>query len=110
MLIGQWIFKAGGITMYGPSFPRGGLAAIFSATTLAKLGSPTLTITVEHKNHDDTTWATAGVFSNITTLNNFTQDVSNIKEEVRFAYQIGATNDWEGFLVLMTAPAWRPYA
>ena len=98
------------MTVYSPSFPRGGLGALFTASTLQKLGSPTLTITVEHKNHDDTTWTTAGVFSSISTLNNFTQDVSNIKEEVRFAYSTSATNDWEGFLVNMTAPAWRPYA
>ena len=51
-----------------------------------------------------------GNFSSITTLGNFTKDLSNIKEEVRFVYTIAATNDWEGFLVNMTAPAWRPYA
>lgn len=110
MLIGQWIFKAGGAAMYGPTFGRGGLGCVFNATTLAMLGSPTLTITVEHKNHDDTAFTLLGTFSAITTLNNFGLDVSAIKEEVRFKYTISATNDWEGFLLLMTAPTWRPYA
>ncbi len=110
MRIGQWIFKAGGTTMYSPSFGRGGLGCVFNATTLAMLGTPSLVITVQHKNHDDTTWASAGTFSSITTLNQFTQDLSPLKEEIRFAYVITATNDWEGFLLLMTSPTWRPYA
>lgn len=108
--MGFWVFKAGGVTLYFPSFPRGGLAAIFTATTLAMLGSPSLLITVEHKNQDDTSFALLGAFSSITTLNNFTKDLSGIKEEVRFTFTVSATNDWEGFNVLMTAPAWRPYA
>jgi len=110
MLLGQYLFKGGGITIYGPTFPRGGLGAIFTACILQMLGTPTLTITVEHKNIEDTTWTTLGTFSSITTLGNYTKDLSNIKEQVRFAYMTTGTNDWEGFLVNMTAPAWRPYA
>ena len=109
-LIGQWVFKAGGTTMYSPSFPRGGLGAVFNATTLAQIGSPSLTITVEHKNHDDTTWASLGAFTLIATLGNFQEDLSGIKEEVRFAYAITGSQDYVGFLLLVTAPAWRPYA
>ena len=110
MLIGQWIHKAGGTAMYGPTFGRGGLGCVFNATTLAMLGSPTLTITVEHKNPEDTTFTLLGAFSSITTLDNFMKDLSGIKEEVRLKYTISASADWEGFLLLMTAPAWRPYA
>ena len=106
---GFYIFKGGGTAVYSPSFPRGGLGAIFTACILQMLGSPTLTISIEHKNHDDTAWTNLGNFSSITTLGNFTKDLSPLKEEVRFVYTIAATNDWEGFLVNITAPAWRPY-
>ena len=107
---GFYVLRGGGIAIYSPSFPRGGLGAIFTACILQMLGSPTLTISIEHKNHDDTSWVNLGNFSSITTLGNFTKDLSNIKEEVRFVYTIAATNDWEGFLINITAPAWRPYA
>ena len=110
MLIGQYIHKGGGVTLYSPSFPRGGLGAIFSATCLQLLGAPSLAITVQHKNHEDTTWGNLGIFSAINALGNSTADLSPIKEEVRFSYVVTATNDWEGVLLLMTAPAWRPYA
>ena len=110
MKIGDWLFKAGGTTMYGPTFGRGGLGVIFTVSILALLGSPSLTITVEHKNHDDTTFTTLGTFSLINAMGDFTKNLSGVKEEVRFAYSISATNDWEGVLLNMTAPAWRPYA
>jgi hypothetical protein len=35
--------------------------------------------------------------------------VSSLKEEVRFSYVITATNAWEGVLMSVLNPAWRPY-
>ncbi len=110
MIIGQYILSGGGITIYSPAFPRGGLGAIFTASILQELGAPSLTITVEHKNIEDTAWTALGTFAAITSPGNYTKDLSPIKELVRFAYTTTAASGWEGFLVNMTAPAWRPYA
>jgi hypothetical protein len=54
MTTGFNLFVMGGTALYSPSFPRGGESALFSAETLAKIGAPSLTIDVEHKNFDDT--------------------------------------------------------
>lgn len=110
MKIGDYVFKGNGSAIYGPTFGRGGLGAVFTATALQIVGSPTLVITVDHKNHEDTTWASAGAFGNITAVGQSQTDLSSLKEEIRFVYAITATNAWEGVLLLMTAPAWRPYA
>ncbi len=110
MLIGQYIHSGSGATIYSPAFPRGGLGAIFTASILQMLGAPSLSIGVEHKNIEDTAWTTLGTFSAITSTGNYTKDLSTCKELVRFAYTTTAASGWEGFLVNMTSPAWRPYA
>jgi hypothetical protein len=108
MKLGDYIHKGNGAT-YSPTFPRGGLAALFTASVLQLVGTPTLLISVEHKNEEDTTFTNLGAFANITTASNATLDLTGIKEQVRFVYTITATQQWEGVLLLMTAPAWRPY-
>lgn len=110
MLTGFFILKAAGSAKYTPSFPRGGLAAVFSVQVFELVGSPTsLTVTVEHKNIEDTTFASAGSFSSITSAGTATLDLSGLKEQLRFALTVAATNSWEGFYMLIAAPAWRPY-
>ena len=108
MIIGSYIHKGSGAT-YSPTFPRGGLSAVFTASVLQLIGAASLLISVEHKNEEDTTFTNLGAFANITTVTNEVLDLSGIKEQVRFVYTITATNAWEGVLLLMTAPAWRPY-
>lgn len=110
MLTGFWVFKAGGTTIYSIPFPRMGLGAIFAANILAMIGSPTLTLIVQHKNFEDTNWATVGTFSVISGISNPTLDLSPLKEMLRFGFTISSTNDSDGFLVNMTEPSWRPYA
>ena len=110
MKIGDYVLGGGGVTIYSPEFPRGGLGAIFTLSSLQKLGSPSLVVGLEHRNADDTAFTSLGSFTAITTLGNFTKDVGSVKEIVRFAYTTTALNDWEGFLINVTAPAWRPNA
>ena len=110
-LIGQYFLKGDGLTQYSPTFPRGGLAALLVIQALQRVGStpPSLAVTVEHKNSDDTTWTTAGSFSAITSIGVYSLDVTGIKEEVRITYTITATQVYEGYLLNLLAPSWRPY-
>lgn len=62
MIVGQYIHKGGGTPIHSQSFARGGLGLICTASGLQVLGSPTVTITVEHKNFEDTTWSSLGGF------------------------------------------------
>ena len=113
MIIGSTIMHDGTGTTpyYTPSFPRGGEAAVFSldVTHWGATGALTLVVTVEHKNSDETAWAPAGTFTNITAAGVSTKDLNTLKEEIRiaFTYTVGALGDFSH--VVISAPAWRPY-
>jgi hypothetical protein len=66
VIIGTVLIKMSGNTYYSPTFSRGGLSACFAAEVFDLAGtSPGLDIAVEHKNHDDTTYTSAGSFASI---------------------------------------------
>jgi len=110
MLVGTQVTVMGGTTPYfSPSFPRGGEAALFSLEVTHKMGSsPSLAVTIDHKNEEDTTWTAAGAFTAITATGVATKDLSGLKEELRFAFTPTGT-DGDAFHVIVAAPAWRPY-
>jgi len=110
MLTGFYVLKGAGVTKYTATFPRGGLSANFQVQVLELIGSPTdLVATIEHKNVEDTSFATAGSFATINSVTVYSLSVSSIKEQIRYAFAPTATNAWEGFYILLPAPAWRPY-
>jgi hypothetical protein len=112
MIVGTPIIHDGMGTeaYYSPAFPRGGDAALFSVDVTHEGGSPTMVVTLEHKNEVDTSWSTLGTFSNITATGLATLDVTaSIKELVRFAFTFSAGSAGDFFHVIVPAPAWRPY-
>lgn len=110
MLTGFYVLKGSGGAKVTPTFPRGGLSATFLIQVLDLVGSPgDLGAIVEHKNMDDTSFATAGSFSTISSITVATLSVSSIKEQVRLSFSVTASSAWEGFYILIPAPAWRPY-
>lgn len=110
MLTGFYVLKGNGAAKHSPTFPRGGLSATFSVQVLDMVGSPTdLGAVIEHKNIEDTSFASAGSFTTINTISVTPLSVSSLKEQVRYAFTPAATNQWEGFYILLPAPAWRPY-
>ena len=110
VIVGEYFFKGDGSTQYSFTFPRGGLAATFVLQALQKVGTtPSLAVAIEHKNQSDTSWASAGAFSAITAVGVYTVDITLIKEEVRISFTITATSAWEGYLLNLLAPSWRPY-
>ena len=108
MTTGDNYFVMGGTALYSPSFGRGGEAALFSAEVLAKIGAPSLTIDIEHKNTEDTAWTSAGTFAAIGSVGVATKDISGLKEEIRIKFTMTGT-DGDAFNLLIPAPAWRPY-
>ena len=67
MVVGFTLFKLDGNPYHSPEFSRGGLAATFAVdVTQVSPALVGLTITVEHRNSEDTSFSTLGTFSAIT--------------------------------------------
>ena len=110
MFVGTTIFKMDGNDYRTPEFPQGGQAATFAVDVLNLVGSPTLTITVEHRATDNPTWSTAGTFSNITAPGVATKDVTDLNELIRLTVAFAAGDDaTDGAHLLIMPPSWRPF-
>jgi hypothetical protein len=110
MIVGTSMFKMDGTSYYSPEFGRGGLAATFVVDVTQLVGAPTITIEVETRNSEDTTWTSAGSFSPITAAGVASKDMGALKEIVRFKYSFDAGDQSDdGAHFLMMAPSWRPY-
>ena len=111
MIVGTNILHDGTGTTpyYTPTFPRGGLAAVFSFDATHKAGTPTMTINIEHKNAEDTSWTVAASITGVNATGVQTKDVSGIKEEVRISFVFTAGSAGDFFHVVIPEPAWRPY-
>ena len=108
MIVGTTLMHNSG-SLYSPSYPRGGESATFAVEATVVNGSPTLVVLVEHKNVDDTSWATAATFSNITATGVSTIDGSALKEELRFKYSFSGGSSGDFVHLVVAPPAWRPY-
>jgi len=112
MLTGDLILHDGtGTTpLYTPPFSRRGEAAVFSLEATNDNGSPTMVVTVEHRNEDDTAWGTAGTFGAIAGTGVSNLDISSgLKELIRFAFTFSAGAAGDFYVVVIAPPAWRPY-
>ena len=111
MIVGTTIQRLDGNTYYSPEFPRGGLAATFVVdVTQLVLSSGSITVIVEHRNNEDTTWSTAGTFTAITAVGAASLDVTGLKEVVRLAFGfVTTTTTTDAAHFLVQAPTWRPY-
>ena len=110
MVIGTTLFKLDGTPYYSPSFPRGGLSATFAVSVTHMYGSPTFTITVQHRDRNATTWDDAGSFTSISSSGESVKDLSTLKEVIRFKYTFDAGDDaTDAVHFEMQAPSWRPY-
>ena len=90
-----------------PIFGRGGESAVFNIDMLNIEGSADMTVTVQHKNAEDTSWGTLGAFALIDAIGLATLEASGIKEMLRFLYAVGGSvgsGDFVHFFVY--APTW----
>ena len=110
-VVGTTMFKMDGNPYYNPPFPRGGLAAVFAADVTNVVGAPTVTMTVQHRNEDETTFGDLGSFTPFSNTGVKKKDLEGCKEILRIKYEFDAGDDaTDGFHVVMMAPSWRPYA
>ena len=108
MVVGTYFRRFGGSAQYSPTFGRGGLAALFAVEILACDASTSLTVTVEHKNADETSFSTLATLATLTSGVN-TVDAGGIKEQLRYAFVVNGSNAFNSVYADVLAPAWRPY-
>ena len=109
MLIGQYFMRFGaGVYQYSPSFPRGGLSAVFSVEVLALISGAALDIAVQYRNAEDTTWTTYGSAISASTVGVHTLEVTGIKEEVRLRFSVQGSAATDTVYANVLAPQWRP--
>lgn len=110
MIVDTTLLKLGGTPYYTPPFPRQGLAATFVVDVVELTGSPTVTVDVEHRNRDETSFASLGTFSSITTDGLKTASFSAIKEIVRLKISFAAGDTWsDAIRCVIQSPTWRPF-
>ena len=95
--------------VYSTPIPRGGNAAVFVADVIEILSSAVLTITIEHKNSDETTWVTAGAFSGISSSGVYSKHISGLRESIRWAFALGAGVSAGDMFRIQDSVSWLPY-
>jgi len=95
--------------VYSTPTPRGGNAGIFVVDVLELMSSASLTVTIEHKNSEDTTWAAAVSFSAISAAGVYSQLVPGLREYVRWAFALGAGVAAGDMYRIQKAVSWLPY-
>jgi len=106
--IGDNYRRGNGNPRYSPTFPRGGLGALFACDVLDNDPGVTMTVGIEHKNHDDVAFLPLGSISTMVPGVN-SVNLTGIKEEVRLAFTVNGANPEDTVYANVLAPAWRPY-
>jgi len=109
MIVGQTLLYSGTNAYFSPTFPRGGLAALFSVEVTLVEGSSQLGIDVEHKNEEDTSFTTAASFSTMSSAGTYSKDITGLKEQIRLKYNVAGGSSGDYVHVIVAPPAWRPY-
>lgn len=108
MLIGQYIKRLTGLNQFSPPFPRGGQGVVIAIDVLDAPANSSLAVDVEHKNLEDTAWATLVSFATISTTGLKTAEATGCKEMLRLNYRVSLGTATTTFYIDVPAPAWRP--
>lgn len=110
MLVGQYFMRFGaGVYQHSPSFPRGGLAAVFAVEVFALMPSTGLDMVVESRNADETTWTAFGTALSASAVGVHTLEVTGLREEVRLRFSVNGTHATDTVYANVLVPQWRPY-
>ena len=109
MFLGQTITKFDGVAWTSPPFPRGGDAATFVVECSHVHHSATLSVSLEHKNVEDTSYSTLTTLADITTTGVTVASASGIKEELRWKATITTADAEDAAVIIPYEPVWRPY-
>jgi hypothetical protein len=107
-IIGEYHRRFAGNPQYSPTFSRGGNSAVFAEEVFEVDPLVTLTVVVQHKNIEDTSWTNLVSLATLT-AGVTTQTASAIKELLRFAYTVNGSNPEDSVYSNTLAPSWRPY-
>ena len=111
MIAGTTLLRIDGNEYFSLQFSRGGLAGTFSVdVTQWLITAGSFEITVEHRNSEDTTWSSAGVFGTIGSTGEKALDVTGLKEILRYKFKfLTTTTATDAVHFFMQAPSWRPF-
>ena len=108
--VGDVFIEMGSVAYYSPQFARGGMSVTFLFYIFAlTAGVTNITVTIEHKNIEDTSWTTLGSGAFTTTGLQAAINGSSVKEMLRIKYVVNATNDYDAVYMNTLAPVWQPY-
>jgi hypothetical protein len=95
-------------TAYTPPYSRGGSQAVFALDLLDRSVSGVLDVDIEHKNSDETTWASAGAFSSMSSTGMASVHVDELKEQIRLKLGVTGGLSWaEWVRVKLLDPSWQ---
>ena len=106
MLVGVTLINSSS-SYYCPGFARAGETLSLTVEVMNLEGSATLDIDVQHKNSGDTTWTSAGTFTQIGSTGISTEDVTGLKEQIRLKYDVGGTANSDFVHFYVFAPTWK---
>jgi hypothetical protein len=106
MIVGDLLLFMAGDPYFGQPMGRSTCKAIFAVQVTNVAGPPTLVVTIEHRNNDDTSWTAAGAFPPIAAAGTFSLQLSGLKELVRYRYQFSAGAAADGMYVFGASPQW----
>ena len=110
MLDGFYVLHPGDTTkVYTPEFERQGQAANFVADVVAVHGTVSFIITVEHRNHEDTSWSTAATFSAISGTGVKERGGESLKELIRYAFHFTSSTAGDFVYLALSSIGWREY-
>jgi hypothetical protein len=110
MLVGQYFMRFGAaVYQYSPTFPRGGLSAVFAVEVFALMTGASLDVAVQYKTIDETSWTTFGSVISASAMGVHTLEVTGLREEVRLRFSVGGSNPTDTVYANVLAPQWRPY-
>lgn len=102
-----YVFKGDLNALYSPEFGRGGLTGLFALNILQILSSPTMTVTLEGRADDSTSWSTVGTFSSITTAGIKSASFSTLPQILRYKFEVTGSSDTSGVCMQLYSPQWR---
>src|SRR5687768_1376539 len=107
MIVGDLMLVMAGMPYFGPPIAKSTNRARFAVQVTNMVGGAiVLSVVIEHRNREDTSWSTAGTFTNITTDGTYALDQSALKELVRYKFQFTAGSATDGAYIFAATPQW----
>ena len=108
--VGDVFTEFSSVAYYSPQFPRGGMSVSFLFYVFALTSGVTnITVTIEHKNIEDTAWTTLASAGFTAAGLQTPISGTNVKEVLRIKYVVNATNDYDAVYMNTLAPVWQPF-